>query len=274
MWFKVWLDRTTFFYGQKSLKPNHTNGSLVIAWRTLNSPIDSSHPFGVKGGSHAFKICLQTSVFHPKETLGRNVEMIFFFYQGDAYPVPPQITLAPDLRNLQATSSFVEALVFISAYLNRSQTYWRSVSQLTHRLRQATEDSGQRFSLRFFTTHNLLVKNEVKKSQRSKLGEKDCDTNYPLESREVFDCSSLNQKFQKFHIPSKKTLRQRAFQGGVIGRKILVRGCVTPPWNDLKLSDISFINPLRFAPIANATTGWIQAMMLHSDKSLVGGDSV
>ena len=49
----------------------------------------------------------------------------------------------------------------------------RSVSESTHRLRQLTQDSGQRFSPRFFTTHNLLVKNEAKKSQPSELGEKE-----------------------------------------------------------------------------------------------------
>ena len=49
----------------------------------------------------------------------------------------------------------------------------RSVSGFNHRLRQITQNSGQRFSPRFFTTHNLLIKNETKKSQPSGLGEKD-----------------------------------------------------------------------------------------------------
>ena len=38
----------------------------------------------------------------------------------------------------------------------------RSVFQFTHRLRRFAQDSGQRFSPRFFTTHNLLIKNEFK----------------------------------------------------------------------------------------------------------------
>ena len=49
-----------------------------------------------------------------------------------------------------------------------------------------------------------------------------------------------HQMFSSFtpvKISPKRALRQRASQGGVIGRKILVTGCVTPPWNDLKLSD-------------------------------------
>ena len=81
-------------------------------------------------------------------------------------------------------------------------------------------------------------------------------------------------RFTPVEIALKKALRQRAFQGGVTRRKRFERGCMTPPWNDQKLSDISFINPLRFAPIANATTGLIQTMILHSDKSFLRGDSV
>ena len=44
----------TIFYAQKSLKPNHAKRLIAIVWRTLNSPIDSSKPYGPKGGSHAF----------------------------------------------------------------------------------------------------------------------------------------------------------------------------------------------------------------------------
>ena len=81
-------------------------------------------------------------------------------------------------------------------------------------------------------------------------------------------------RFTPVEIALKKTLRQRAFQGGVTRRKRFERGCMTPPWNDQELSDISFINPLRSAPIANATTGLIQTIILHSDKSFLRGDSV
>ena len=46
------------------------------------------------------------------------------------------------------------------------------------------------------------------------------------------------------------------------------------PLKGPKLSDTLFINPLRFAPIANATTGLIQAQILSSCKSSLRGDSV
>ena len=235
----------------------------------------------------------------------------------------------------------MHSLFVFSQGLFLLQTYWRSVSEFTHRLRRFTQDSGQRFSSQFFTTHNLLVKNEAKKSQPSELGEKEMNpillrvrkkilgsfivehrsTVFRIERPEVRQVwgnfrsevrafgralgailerlitriskvypdlrqlgnevnersPSYRQSLSRFtpvEIALKKALRQRAFQGGVVEEKNLVRGCVTPPWNDLKLSDISFINPLRYAPIAGATPGLIQAMMLHSTKSSLRGDSV
>ena len=62
-------------------------------------------------------------------------------------------------------------------------------------------------------------------------------------------------------ISPKRALRQRAFQGGVTRIFTLVTGCVTPPWKVQSLATFSFINPLRYAPIANATTGLIQAQL-------------
>ena len=145
----------------------------------------------------------------------------------------------------------------------------RSVSGFTHRLRQLTQDSGHRFSPQFFTTHNLLVKNECKitSSQVHHLKKKlllvrQVWGEFWRESGDVGKgrSPSLRQPPSSFE-PVKNCTEKSASPAGVPRgcdrRKILVRGCVTPPWNDLELSDISFINPLRYAPIANATTGLI-----------------
>ena len=179
---------------------------------------------------------------------------------------------------------------------NWSQTYWQSFSQLTHRLGQLTQDSGQRFLPRIFTTHNLLVKNECKISSsqiphsQKKLPEvRQVWGDFWNEARNIWrgfgktsheaiqNLSKLSPNF--IQVLSGQNCTQKSASPAVVPRgcdrrKNLVRGCVTPPWNDQKLSDISFINPLRFAPIAYATTGLIQAMILHSDESLLRGDSV
>ena len=125
-----------------------------------------------------------------------------------------------------------------------------------------------------FTTHNLLVKNECKitSSQIHHLQKK-----LP-EVRQVWGdlgresgcignerSPGLRQRFSRVE-PEKNCTRKSASPAGVPRgcdrRKNLERRCVTPPWNDLKLSDISFINPLRYASIADATTGLIQAKIL------------
>ena len=40
----------------------------------------------------------------------------------------------------------------------------QSVSKFIHRLKQLTQDSVQKFSSRFFITHNLLIKSEAKRN--------------------------------------------------------------------------------------------------------------
>lgn len=46
------------------------------------------------------------------------------------------------------------------------------------------------------------------------------------------------------------------------------REAVQPPWKTKSLARFSFINPLRYASIANATTGLIQAKILHSPSRI------
>ena len=149
----------------------------------------------------------------------------------------------------------------------------RSVSQFAHRLRQSTQDSGQRFSLWNLTTHNLLAKNECKISSsqiphfQKKLPEvRQVWGNIWSKSGDVGNerSLSLRQRFSRVGAEKNCTRKSASPAGvprGCDRKKNLVKGCVTPPWNDQELSDISFINPLRFASIANATMGLIQAKM-------------
>jgi hypothetical protein len=67
-------------------------------------------------------------------------------------------------------------------------------------LRQFIQDSGQRFSRRFLTTHNLLIKNETKKSQQSKLGREKNEANSSSCEEEILGGRSLDQEFINFHI--------------------------------------------------------------------------
>ena len=79
------------------------------------------------------------------------------------------------------------------------------------RWRSLTHIFGSSIQPRIFTTHNLL---KILRRGIRGFSDRDCT--------------------------QKNALRQRAFQGGVTEEKLLVTGCITPPWNDLKLSDIIF----------------------------------
>ena len=173
------------------------------------------------------------------------------------------------------------------------RTYWRSVSEFTHLLRQLIQDSGSRLSSWNSTTHNLLVKNEYKipalKNRPFRKNHDWCvrcgekfETKWRFFGEELEKLAKNRSRFspsyrQRFsrHSPIKNCTQKSASPAGVPRgcdqRKNLVRRCITSPWNDLKLSEISFINPLRYASIANATTGLIQAMILHSSDLFVRG---
>ena len=82
-----------------------------------------------------------------------------------------------------------------------------------------------------------------------------------IRNRHLQDLSRLVPKFIQV-LSSRSCTQKSASPAGVPRgcnrRKRFKKGHITTPWNDLKLSNKSFINPLRYAPIANATTGLIQ----------------
>ena len=186
----------------------------------------------------------------------------------------------------------------------------QSAPLFTHRLRQLTQDYGQRFSPRFllhityssktsakflhlrFTTPRKnfqrcvrcgeifeakwrVTGEKVERLRRSisRFSPNSCQLKKASDRLSPVYCQDSSRS-SPFKNCTHKSASPAGVPRGCNRRKNLVRRCMTPPWNDLKLSEISFINPLRFAPIANATSGLIQATMLHSHESSLGGDSV
>ena len=97
------------------------------------------------------------------------------------------------------------------------------------------EKSRTRFSAFDLTTHNLLK----------------------ILRREIRVSSVLNF--------TKKSASPAGVPRGFVCAEILWgHEAIQPPWKTKSLARFSFINPLRYAPIANATTGLIQAKILHS----------
>ena len=109
-------------------------------------------------------------------------------------------------------------------------TYWLADYDHPHRWRSPIHKSETQFFISILLTHNLLK----------------------FEQRKIRGSSDR-------HFTKKKASPAGNSWGCEGTKKYSCDEAIPPPGETKSLATISFINPLRFAPIANATTGLIQA---------------